>query len=499
MGTFAGLFERGDKGIQSDKASEFAERVKIVYQNGGMMDIERMQLFGKKIATIHKAEMDSDGMDFYYNYFEDTGWENAGFSKKSNHVWSNKIGWAQFHRAVVAAYVLEEQYVDDVAVATVDGDPVTSWMYVGWLNYLFDEKKHVKNFDTWNLFEAFYYLDDRYDRWDDWGKWNDFGNKRYAFISGCEICSVIYGTDKALEIFETVKEEELEKLAYAGMKGMKEYLQEFAKEEQNHDAKQCQEMMDVIRQYYTKEASEENESLYEGKYQTIVTCLTVSDAPAFIVKGIAEIFQKDFRELWDEIKDIAERKQQAVYGNDEYYVVPISTDKFFRQAPDDMIYYWEDNDKIVFSDELWDWFSSLRKEYDIMMEDENIIEHPLHYIVDLMAEADENYYNIFAFTEFVEESIEKLSDKRYQVLWRLFDRMIHDSELKKAGDVIFVPEGPGHENEGIHYWGEQPKRRLISSWDFMEHSKKNNKGRVTLKRYMALVANKALRLKVFGF
>ena len=123
----------------------------------------------------------------------------------------------------------------------------------------------------------------------------------------------------------------------------------------------------------------------------------------------------------------------------------------------------------------------------------------LNYIMDLLVEADENYYNIFAFSDFVEESLENSNDGRYQVSWRLLDKLIHDPELMKAGDVIFVPEGPEHENEGMHYWGEQPKRRLKSSWDFLELSQKNNKGRVTLRRYMALVGNKLLRQEVFGF
>ena len=65
--------------------------------------------------------------------------------------------------------------------------------------------------------------------------------------------------------------------------------------------------------------------------------------------------------------------------------------------------------------------------------------------------------------------MENLNDRRYQILWRLFDKLIHDLELRKEADVIFVPEGPEHEKEGVHYWGEEPKRRLICSWDIMSH------------------------------
>ncbi len=497
MGTFAGFFEHGDKGIPSDKVNEFAEKVKTVYQKGGMMDIELLQLYGKKVVTIHKAEMKPDGMDFFYNYFEDTRWENAGFDKKTNHVWSNKIGWAHFYTAVVAAYVLEEQYTENVAITMVDGELVTAWSYVGWLNYLFDEMRHIKNFDTWKLFETFYYLDDEYNRWDDWSQWNGFGDKRYAFISGCEIYAVIYGTDKALEKFEPLEKEDKERLAFNGMRHAILALEQFAEQEQNLAEQQCLEIINSIKDYYV--LGKDTKNLREGKYADLLTCLYVSDAPAFIVKRISEIFQKDFKELWDSVKDVVKRVNVDIYSNDTYYVVPVSTEKLFRQSADDMIYYWEDNNKILFSDELWEWFETLKKEYDIILEDGKVIEKPLRYMVDLLVEADEEYYNVFAFSEFVEECVENLNDIRYQVLWRIFDNMIHDPELKKAGDVIFVPEGPGHEKEGIHYWGEEPKRRLICNWDFMDFSKKNNKGRVTLRRYMALVANKALREKVFGF
>lgn len=134
-----------------------------------------------------------------------------------------------------------------------------------------------------------------------------------------------------------------------------------------------------------------------------------------------------------------------------------------------------------------------------MVNAEYVMESPMQYIVDIMQEANENYYNIYPFIEFWEETIENISDRRYQVLWKIYEELLRDPELKKAGEVIFVPEGPGHEKEGVFYYGEQPKRRLLYTWDIMDRDKRNNKARVTFRRYMALVANKSLRYKVFGF
>ena len=133
------------------------------------------------------------------------------------------------------------------------------------------------------------------------------------------------------------------------------------------------------------------------------------------------------------------------------------------------------------------------------MEEENVVENPLRYMVELLEDAEENFYRVFAYSDYFEECLENLSDRRYQTLWRMFDNLIHNSELRKAADVVFVPEGPEYEKEGVHYWDDEPKRRLIHSWDIMNRDKKHNKGRMTVRRFLALVANLSLRKKVFGF
>lgn len=135
----------------------------------------------------------------------------------------------------------------------------------------------------------------------------------------------------------------------------------------------------------------------------------------------------------------------------------------------------------------------------MLMQENDLLENPLKYIIELMKYADDNYYHIYTFTDFFEESAEHLTDKRYQALWRLYGLMLHAPKYEKAGSVIFVPTGPEYEHMGLHYLGEQPKRRLSTSWEIMEDSKRNNIARVNLRRYMALVANKSLRKRVFGF
>ena len=96
MGTFASLFRENGVRIPENKKQEFTERIERLYQAGGMMEVERVELCDKKIILLRKARMKDDGMEFFYNYFEDVFWENAGFASDKCRVWSSKIGWDCF-------------------------------------------------------------------------------------------------------------------------------------------------------------------------------------------------------------------------------------------------------------------------------------------------------------------------------------------------------------------------------------------------------------------
>lgn len=137
--------------------------------------------------------------------------------------------------------------------------------------------------------------------------------------------------------------------------------------------------------------------------------------------------------------------------------------------------------------------------FDEIAKDEINANGALKWIMELMEYADDNYYRIFTINDFFEETLEHLNDYRYLALWKIYDEMLHDSEMEEAGSVIFVPDEPEYENKGFHYWGEQRRRRLIGSWSSIDIDKRDNKARVTLRRYMALAANRKLREKILGF
>lgn len=215
------------------------------------------------------------------------------------------------------------------------------------------------------------------------------------------------------------------------------------------------------------------------------------------MKVLAETYDKDFWELWTQNKDVVRRRW--IYRSEPIEARPMSTADYFRQNPDDMILFWEEDRRIEFSDDLKKWFEDLKIRYDELTNTNFVMENPLNRIVDLMEYADANYCCIYTMNDFFEETMEHLSDSRYQILWGIYDEMLHNPEMEEAGSVIFVPDEPEDEQVGSGDYEEKPRRRLLTDWKFMRKEKKRNKARVTFRRYMALVANRKLRQTVFGF
>lgn len=385
MGTYAELYSGKDYStIPDNKRKEFAKRIERLFQEGGMMRIKPNILFGKRVYTIHKVKMGKNGVQFNYNYFEEEEWENAGFDKENYCVFSEKFGHKDFSEVMVAAYMLEEYYVEKTAVVRLDDENVRDWIYVGWMNHLFDEHYHVKNHESRKLFNLFHGLEE----------------------NGCR------------------DEEDINN----------------------------QEFMDLWK-----------------------------------LTGIGEL-----------------RYFEEYYNKGKYYIKPITTAGFLNRDPNDLIYFWNEKAGFDFSKELYIWFKVLKVKFDYLMEDEGrcleaFKEEPLRHIVDIMEAAEENYYHILTFTEFLEETKEHIEDKCYWALWKMYEDMVFDSELIKAGSVIFAPEGTENRRNGFWEFKRKSKRALSDDWASIPKEKKNNDGRKILRRYMALVANKKLRCKVFGF
>lgn len=505
MGTFAGLFQKAGAKIPDDKKEEFKSRIEKLFQAGGMMELERVQLCDRNVNVLKQASMHEYGMDFFYNYFEDAAWENAGFDIEGSSVWSEKIGWSEFHLVVVAAYVLESLYLNGPAIVMVNGKFVTAHRYVGWINYLFQEDYPKKNDDLWEVFETMHDQEDEYGMDLDMYDWDDLIYDIYGLIGYYEIRAVLSGSDAVDEEFDKMmnskekRKGDDKKTFFDYSRAFKATVIDYRKKSSWDKTEQLSRIMEMLRLYF----EQENMSLeickkYEDKDLEIICLLAaLTDAPAYLVKVVSEIYEKDFWELWKEMEGASPKR---IYQKvSQKTIMSVSTKDFFRITADDMILFWGEDKNIQFSHEIKEWFVDLRKQFEDILREEFMPQNPLLWILDLMKYADENYYRVYTFSDYFEETILYLSDKRFLALWKIYEKMLHDHEMEEAGNLIFVPDGPEYEKIGIHYWGTQPRRRLKTQWDMMKKEEKNNKARVTFRRYMALVANRKLRKEVFGF
>lgn len=141
MGTFVNFY--GDMTVAPEKLPELTERMARLWEQGGMMQVEDVNLFGKHISLLHQPEPDerADGWIWTcYNYHENDFWETFSYGPASGRLCSSKLGQLNFCRIVLASYILLEFYVEGFALTALDGDMINGEPFIGWLNYIFDEQ-----------------------------------------------------------------------------------------------------------------------------------------------------------------------------------------------------------------------------------------------------------------------------------------------------------------------------------------------------------------------
>lgn len=136
MGTFVGVM--GDVSVPKKQWETHVAQMLAVLTQGGMMQYDTIQLYGKNIMLIHKPEFDTDRgvVDWQYNYIENDYWEPCTLDE-SGWLTTGKVGQNQFRNVMQAAYVLETYAPGANAFAHMNGHLFSTDRYVGWLNQIF--------------------------------------------------------------------------------------------------------------------------------------------------------------------------------------------------------------------------------------------------------------------------------------------------------------------------------------------------------------------------
>ncbi len=503
MGTFACY--AGEMNIPEEKRNCFGKQMMKLLNYGGMMQIEQVSLFGRKLVLLSPVELSEEGdVSFWYNYFEESSWENASFNVNDSTFHSGKIGSCEFSDVILAAYMLYEMYSETPGFAECDEEILDLQFYGGWLNHILGtEFSMEKRYNLWE--NAEYIACSRINYSEPFSIWElkTLISNKFKIAGGTELADllyIIYGT-KTLETTHIVPG------SYPGdVYRCKKALISFQEIAGDNFFEELLRFLQMDRSKREKNKDKNLEVLAE---------LSLFLPARVFVYLAAEINHKLFWELWKEwkdkvyhderIKQYASEKLQKQRMEGRKRVIPgIRTSDFLRQdgwftfcdtpeelkgkgnyylSDDDRIFWWDGTDEVIISDDMNTWLTELSERHRRLMDlpdagygnqfkRSNFIED----LIILLDEICDYYKHIYPFKTMFYDFLKNSEKKEYQAALVLL-KMLYE-ENKEEGKVIKYAE---------------------SAWAFASKNVTQNIARLRLKRYLSVMANVKIRKKYFNF
>lgn len=450
MGTYLGYY--GDRTIPEDKREEFTRRVLTILEQGGMMDLEEVSMFGKKIWLMKPLQIQSgqESLTFCYNYFENDIWETGGYRPGSCRFYTNKVGWRQFDLVCSAVYVLHEFYAKSFGMANRDDHIYDAREIIGWLNYLFGE--HYTNSRATDLWRIYQLLPDY--RKDD----------NLLRLLPDDASMDVLGTLIYLAVTRENHEENWKQLIAVPPHGPEEItLPDCIRIAENalkslkasDEASETQklEQLKIVLKAGDQKASPEIPQLC--RFIGGITALLPIEVTA---KLVADTFSMDFTALLAELQPYARDVMELWNYKDRQPpkpIPPVDTASFLGCSDDDRAWWWTPGGDVRFSDEMTAWLSQCRTELETLANQEPLLHgtEPLKLLIETLYDIQEHHRYVFAFRE-------------------MFYDFVAHSDLPTVQATI-------------QYLRQLSEREPDSS--------------VNLRRYLAVLGNLPLREKVLGF
>lgn len=120
-----------------------------------------------------------------------------------------------------------------------------------------------------------------------------------------------------------------------------------------NDERQFSLIVEMLRSYYEKDGMSLEVSKKYGDKNLEAICFfsALTDASAYVIQAVSEVYGTDFWELWERVKDVAKRKRILYQPEIPQETISVSTMDFFGVTSDDMILFWDDNENVSFSQE----------------------------------------------------------------------------------------------------------------------------------------------------
>lgn len=497
MGSYAAYC--GSYNISEDKQAVFVKQMLRVLDLGGMMETTEVQLFDQRLELLQPVrEIKAEKVHFYFNYFEDRGWETASFTPKDTYLWTEKIGDAEFSDTITAAYMLYELYDPEYGFAIKDCDFVEASQTIGWLNHILGTRFSIgKRAHLWDCLEQDALSSSRC----------EIRRNALEDLVPCAWRNAVGGTELADLMFitngtEHLTEGKVQKGTYADdVLKCKQELNRFFQSNSERDP-----LWELLEKSYAEREQEQSERL-----QSLAKLTLRMPARVFIYLT-AEICKENFWKLWKDLHTKVYRDEQMnLYASAELMewrrkrlqepVPPVRTSDFLRQdgyfafydTPEelkgtpnyylsdaDRLYWWDGSDEVQVTAQTDAWLKELAERHKRIAESEKPESDSisgLQGFMKLLNEIDAYYWHIFPFESMFYDFVEHISQKEYAAAIELLRQTADAEENRKIGKVI------------------QSSRYS----DMKSKNATGNAGRIQIKRLYAVLANKLLRQKYFGF
>lgn len=497
MGSFA--YYRGSSVIPEENKDIFAKQMRRILDLGGMMGFAEVKMFDKSILLLRPvSQMTGKELHFHYNYFEERGWESAGFDSERSDLWSGKIGDAEFSDTMTAAYMLYELYLPEYGFAMKDGDLVEASQTAGWLNQILGTRFSLgKRAELWSCIEQS--MDSKYrDQLSEHLLKELIPINRRDAVGSTDLADllyIIYGTGH-------LSEEKVTAGSYpADVLRCKRELLLFLQSDADVEtlwallekpyAERCKiktgmlapiaqltlEMPARVFVYLTAEIQKLN---FWKSWETLSAKVYHDERPRpYVSETLAEWRRKKMLEPFEPVRTSSYLRQddwftfedtpKELKGRPNYYL-----------SDDDRLFWWDGSDEVRISEKADTWLTECSAEHRKIMETgvkSNNSISDLRGFIDLLDEVNDYYWRIFPFETMFYDFVENIYKLEYRAAIQLIRETANSEKNRKAGEIIRAYERQ-----------EMKSKNVVG-----------NEGRLEVKRLYAVLANRPLRKKYFDF
>ena len=483
--------------IPQEKREEFIQRMRKILDFGGMMDIQYVKFSDISLPLLRPIREMQGRLDFAFNYFEDSNWEDAGFDPQSCRMGSGKIGSFEFNDVMRAATMLFELYDSRHYLATNDGYFVEADKTIGWLNHLFGTQYGLgKRKNLWACIETNIWPDQDVETRNIYDIIPPHWRKAVCSTDVADLLYIASGTHH-------LKDQTLRAGTYpADILNCRVALEKYF-EGKGKDS--CRGLWEFLKLNYEERAQT------TGEFEEIAQLTLHMPARVFIYLA-AELQGAPFRKLWPELSvDVYRDEKMAQYADTDLQtwrkarmdepVPPIRTCDYLVQtsvwafwgtpdelkdkpryyiSDDDRLYWWDVSDEVLISEETDAWLKKLAVRHREIVEKISASSNQITQFKDFMqmlVEIHKYFYNLLPIESMFYEFVDHLSQVEYAAGIELIKQLSEQEDIRAAGDVV----------------------RKVSPNDLDNKNVLGNEGRLQIKRLYAAFANKKLRNKYFGF